>query len=1501
MINTTTKRMKNSLSPLFHIFFTILLSISVAYSAQGLTAKYYDNSNFTSLKSTQIDTIIDFEWGNGRPSVLTGNDNYSVTWNGYIYIPENGTYTFSYANDDEFVITVNGVEIANDTTWSVGTNNFDDATPIALTTGYYPIEVKFIEYSGGAYAKLAWRNSANIAVETIVPSANLFTELPFTCNNDDYTTDSADGCNGTIISAMDGITETTQACITGRLPNGDKDFYRFTVGTPGTLNITTSSPNSHEYHLKIGSTCDGSNFYSDATEESHSISPITLAANETVYFYLKETGWNTDEYKLNFNFTVATPGITIEDTSLAEGDVNSTTYNIPVTLDIAPSGNVSVNYATTDGTATVGDNDYNATSGTLYFNPTTLVQNIPITIQGDTVNEGAENFSIKLSNITGSAHFTNDTSIITITNDDVPPNFCNSNSLSNGFHVINPFNDINKSVEIFCYNSKDYIALPNKNDFNNFVFDDNSLSSTDYYAEATNSSDGFTAIEINAYTMEVIVNSTDRLPQKVSNFKTMGSSFSNINLIGTPFAIDWDNTQISNCDTSKLRKAYYGQAAKINTLDYASKAICNIDKMKIKLLDDYRYLHYKANEADAGVEVLERTCKLMAESVPNTWLAGEDIQGHYWIKPNQNDRTHSTTDITKASERPLVAYCWYQTDLDWAWTFLLDLDGKRTISKNDLVNKQDSCSALGLFPFVPNTEDTFERVRGFLVQNKSEWDKYTGTIQEKVNALYGNDYYLGTEKSSLIWPYGSFGVYFPTNGGNPQSWGADSNTPAWMSGSPMHNITEITTDYPRKSNDSGNVNRDYYSYGNYSSTDTNITDNSAYKYEDTMGYKGWISILGAADLNKTNKWFISRTGAGDNFDNAGNYPYYEPNGNYTGGAWLNFLFDDQGRVRHNDDWNANYPYYDYMCMADDNYDFTTRYGLVEGPFKVIEHSVAAGNELSNTRLKTKIVNDTLQFDVLLLTDDLSAIEADKNISAGIFLDTTQMVGNNEVAVDIHYFGEINDFNTATGRFEIPSSAWPSGIAKINQAYPRLFFKFKFCTRDDLLWTECWNSNLNGSALTSYAKDADSDDFALRPDKFDFSMTGSSPYIAGVDYSVTFSALDKINNPTQAYNENIPVDYDETKSGCLKGVYTPTLSTIIFNNGSLTQNLNYNEVGIVNIKMEEILGSEYAIVDASDTVDSQRLITPYDQNWTYTPNNFNVNATLKQGGNNFTYISSNLNMAVTLDINLTAVNKNNITTKNYSSACYSKQTNYNISYSPVTINPVNSLTKVLYAETTTLRNGNTNINTDVNIAAMPTTIFTDGNATIQVLLNFDRNETKIVEPFKVEIKDLNVTDTDSVSGGQNIDVNTTFYYGRSHAPDQRFAGNVGNAAIYYEIYCKSCNKTDMNITGNESIDSIDWYTNPLHTNINFGNYYDAIPTALSGTTIGATNLNTLGLSTVVLPHKDKILMNSDSWLIHSPTDFLVEFYQDGAEWAGEGQLGDTVDTNVSIRQNRRLDW
>lgn len=101
------------------------------------------------------------------------------------------------------------------------------------------------------------------------------------------------------------------------------------------------------------------------------------------------------------------------------------TINVTASLTGTSGQTITVNYATADITATNGV-DYVGVTGTLTFNPgstTPVTQIPPITINGDTLNEATEAFTLTLSNPTGGATVgAPGTATVNIADDgDVPP------------------------------------------------------------------------------------------------------------------------------------------------------------------------------------------------------------------------------------------------------------------------------------------------------------------------------------------------------------------------------------------------------------------------------------------------------------------------------------------------------------------------------------------------------------------------------------------------------------------------------------------------------------------------------------------------------------------------------------------------------------------------------------------------------------------------------------------------------------------------------------------------------------------------------------------------------------------------------------------------------------------------------------------------------------------------------------------------------------------------
>jgi len=130
---------------------------------------------------------------------------------------------------------------------------------------------------------------------------------------------------------------------------------------------------------------------------------------------------NSSAGPLTLHVTAATM-IVAFNVSPSEGN-SSATILVPVILSGPMSQNVSVDYATADGTAKAGS-DYQATTGTITFAPGETSKSIPITILGDTEAEQDEQFTIIFSNASGATLSTPQVTV-TLTNDDpsssVPP------------------------------------------------------------------------------------------------------------------------------------------------------------------------------------------------------------------------------------------------------------------------------------------------------------------------------------------------------------------------------------------------------------------------------------------------------------------------------------------------------------------------------------------------------------------------------------------------------------------------------------------------------------------------------------------------------------------------------------------------------------------------------------------------------------------------------------------------------------------------------------------------------------------------------------------------------------------------------------------------------------------------------------------------------------------------------------------------------------------------
>ena len=122
-------------------------------------------------------------------------------------------------------------------------------------------------------------------------------------------------------------------------------------------------------------------------------------------------------------WTIPGPGADSSSVSVADAEATEEedgTMDFVVTLDPAASDTVTVDYATSDGTAMAGE-DYAATSGTLTFVPDDTTKTISVPITDDTEDDGGETFTLTLSNASGGVQLGDAEATGTILDDDNAP------------------------------------------------------------------------------------------------------------------------------------------------------------------------------------------------------------------------------------------------------------------------------------------------------------------------------------------------------------------------------------------------------------------------------------------------------------------------------------------------------------------------------------------------------------------------------------------------------------------------------------------------------------------------------------------------------------------------------------------------------------------------------------------------------------------------------------------------------------------------------------------------------------------------------------------------------------------------------------------------------------------------------------------------------------------------------------------------------------------------
>ena len=478
----------------------------------------------------------------------------------------------------------------------------------------------------------------------------------------------------------------------------------------------------------------------------------------------------------------------------------------------------------------------------------------------------------------------------------------------------------------------------------------------------------------------------------------------------------------------------------------------------------------------------------------------------------------------------------------------------------------------------------------------------------------------------------------------------------------------------------------------------------------------------------------------------------------------------------------------------------------------------------------------------------------------------------------------------------------------------------------------------------------SDNFAIRPNKFNVNITAEEVFIAGKKTDLRFKALDSRNGtisalPSYEYNETkntsfrVDINISDPSKICQNMSINMT-PDINFSHGIAPstlypENFIFHDIGNAIMTIQEINGSEFASVDIDDTNDSQRLISTFvSKTFTIIPAYFKVNATLSDHNTDkhFTYLSADLNMSSTLDINITAQNDLNSTTFNYSNSCYAYPIDLNISFdyssNPMTPNTLDSLLYFLKEENNAYtETGNSSNIKYTDLLNLPSSIFPSGDhngtSNLKFMLNFNRKYNEGVNPFEMNVTEINVIDKThspkDVNGTGMPDSNATYYYARTKSSKffyDDIAGNSIHTPVSIVIYNDPT--TSLFILDTDTFTSTNeynWYLSTKHTpadgNITLvsedtsrGDIAPSDPVITEGT---ASNIKVTAVATNRPLNVDINLTGTDPWLIYNPDDNTVPnpFYRIRfigiSGWAGYGNTGHVVEDTPSTQKNRRLGW
>ena len=281
----------------------------------------------------------------------------------------------------------------------------------------------------------------------------------------------------------------------------------------------------------------------------------------------------------------------------------------------------------------------------------------------------------------------------------------------------------------------------------------------------------------------------------------------------------------------------------------------------------------------------------------------------------------------------------------------------------------------------------------------------------------------------------------------------------------------------------------------------------------------------------------------------------------------------------------------------------------------------------------------------------------------------------------------------------------------------------------------------------------SDTFAIRPAKFVFTPIKKN-IKAGELIKLKITALDSHNKPIKIKDysigpykqDNALLKYNIADKATVRGElsYKDTKFNLSFSD---IINVKYNEVGKINLLLQEHIGNEFAKIDAKDTPIKNRLINSNLITLSYIPYGFNVYFSHEPANtqHNFTYLGTyNYKQMNKLILNIQAVDKDGLIVQNYDKNSDSQ--NGTLVFNIHSNQPLfTDLLSLYNTKLTTLKTNPNDTQKDWTIIEdINKNMFKKGSAVIKVGYSFKKDIQNPIAPFYTSINKITYWDKNKIN-------------------------------------------------------------------------------------------------------------------------------------------------------------